>query len=89
MENSFGFLYCFILTERGSYIGGSVGYVCKLVPFFVYTLLVMHKDYCNGTRNLVLSFHVLFPSDYWFSQLFRNFFPAGSQSLISKDKTKY
>ncbi len=47
----------------------------------------MHKDYYYGTRSLVLSFPVLFLSDYWFSQLFRNFFP-GSQSLISEDKIK-
>jgi hypothetical protein len=55
---------------------------------FIYSALVMHKDYCNGTRSLVLSFPVLFPSDYWFSHLFRKFFPAGSQSLISEDKIK-
>ncbi len=92
--NIFGISYVFKWTTVFSlfvqFCTDKEGKLYWLVSIFLsIQYWVMHKDYCNGTRSLVLSFHVLFLSGYWFSQLFRNFsfFPR-SQSLISEDKIK-
>jgi hypothetical protein len=57
-----------------------------------YTLLYWLCTKTTVMEQGALSCHFLssFPLiTAWFSQLFRNFFPAESQSLISEDKIKY